>query len=415
VSIALEHARIFSAVGDDAPIDDGTIVVDRGEIIWVGAKDGRDRPPSDRAVDCSGLVITPGLIDAHVHLIYNGVRDAYTIELARPLEEATIDAALHAKRLLELGITAIRDVGTRGNIAVVIRDAINAGRLTGPRVKASKQIISVFGAGDIHPTHVFGRTPYRDALTEIISGPWQARDAVRLQVKDGVDWIKAEASGTGFNPFCPADVDTMSFEELHALCEEASEKERPVACHAESRRSIIKAAKAGCRTVEHAIYLDEEGTQALLDHDVAVCPTLGLYTAFVEKGLASGVPPAIVANHRRTHELHVEAINSAFKAGVTIVAGSDSGLANFPQGGGLEEICGFVDVVGMSPTQALVSATRDAARVIGFGDAGTVEIGKRADLVLYRHDPTIDIRVITDDAARVCVLQGGAVVSGALP
>ena len=137
------------------------------------------------------------------------------------------------------------------------------GRLPGPRIKASKQIISVWGGlGDFHPTHIFRREQYAAALTEIVTGPWEARNAVRQQVKDGVDWVKVEASGTGFNPLCPAERDTMSFEELPAVVEEATDKGKPVACHAESRNAIIKAAQAGVRTVEHAIYLDDEGLEA---------------------------------------------------------------------------------------------------------------------------------------------------------
>lgn len=150
-------------------------------------------------------------------------------------------------------------------------------------------------------------------------------------MKDGVHWVKVEASGTGFNPLCPAERDTISAEELAAVVNEASDKGKPVACHAESRNAIIKAARAGVRTVEHAIYLDDEGLEAVLEHEVAICPTLGLYTAYAAHGLEFGIPIEIVTNHRRTHERHVEAIRKAYEAGVTIIAGSDSGLTNFPQ------------------------------------------------------------------------------------
>src|SRR5262249_41693164 len=160
--------------------------------------------------------------------------------------------------------------------------------------------------------------------------------------------------GTGFNPLCPSDRDTMSFEELKAVCDEAAEKQRPVACHAESPRSIVKASKAGVRTVEHAVLLDDEGLEAVLEAGVPLRPTLGLYTAYAWKGLEFGIPEAVVRNHQRTNELHVAAIRKAYEAGVTIIAGSDSGLTNFPQGGGLEEICVYVEKVGMSPHEALL-------------------------------------------------------------
>jgi imidazolonepropionase-like amidohydrolase len=121
-----------------------------------------------------------------------------------------------------------------------------------------------------------------------------------------------------------------------------------------------------------------------------------------------------VTNHRRTHEQHVEAIRKAHDSGVVIIAGSDSGLTNFPQGGALEEICAYVEVIGMSPHEALLTATRDANRVIGFDDAGTLEPGKRADLIVLGENPLERIRAIAEPGTVEAVLQGGEVVSGAL-
>ena len=412
MTFALTNAIVFPATGEGV-IEGGTIIFDSGVITWVGL--ASDAPEVEQSFDCTGKTVMPGFVDAHAHLIYDQVTEPYTIELARPLERAAIDAALNARRLLELGFTSVRDVGTRGNIAVTIRDAVADGRLPGPRIKASKQIISVWGGlGDMHPTHIFKREQYAAALTEIISGPWEARNAVRQHVKDGVDWIKCEASGTGFNPLCPADRDTMSFEELKALCEEASDKGRPVACHAESRNSIIKAAKAGVSTIEHAIYLDDEGIQTVLDAGVSICPTLGLYTAFAQKGLEFGIPPEIVAAHNVTHEKHVEAIRRAYDAGITLIAGSDSGLSVFPQGGCLEEVCSYVELLGLSPGQALLSMTRDAAAVVGFDDAGVLEVGKRADMVVAQGNVLGDIRKLTRDGAVEVVIQGGECVFGSL-
>ena len=177
----------------------------------------------------------------------------------------------------------------------------------------------------------------------------------------------------------------------------------------------MKAAKAGARTIEHAVFLDEEGTEAVLEAGAAICPTLGLYTAFAARGLEFGIPAEIVAAHRRTHEHHVEAIRKAHEAGITIVAGSDSGLANFPQGGGLEEICAYVEVIGMSEQEALLTATRNAARVIGFEEAGTLESGKLADLLVFAESPLERIRVLTEPELLECVVQGGAVAAGRLP
>ena len=216
MTIALTNATVVPCTGEQ-PLEQATVLVEGDRIAWIGPS--ADVPESGaEQVDCTGKTILPGLCDAHAHLVYDDVQDAYTIELAKPVEQAAVDGALHAAKLLRLGFTSMRDVGTRGNIAVIVRDEVARGRLPGPRMKASKQIISVWGGlGDFHPTHIFKREQYATALTEIVTGPWEARNAVRQQVKDGVDWVKVEASGTGFNPLCPAERDTISAEELRAV------------------------------------------------------------------------------------------------------------------------------------------------------------------------------------------------------
>jgi imidazolonepropionase-like amidohydrolase len=412
MAYALHNARIFTA-GENGLVENGTVVVDGSRINWVGPSAKASLKGLD-VIDCSGKTILPGLIDTHAHLVYNNLKDT-TFELMLSMEEATVDSVVNARLFLQLGITSIRDPGTRGNIAVVIRNAINEGRIPGPRVRAAKQIISVWGGlVDWHPTHLFGREPYASSLAEFISGPWEARNAVRQQVKDGVDWIKVEASGTGANPLCPAHRDTMSVEELRAVIDEANEKEKPVMCHAESRKSIIRAANAGAKTIEHAIFLDDEGLDAVLEHNVAICPTLANYTAFANKGLEAGIPPAWVAEHRKTHERHIESIRKAYEAGVTIICGSDAGSVSFPHGENLEEICVYVELIGMTEEDALLTATRKAAEVIGLPEAGTIEKDKFADLLILNGNPLERIRILKDSELLETVIKGGEVVGGRL-
>jgi imidazolonepropionase-like amidohydrolase len=412
--VTLQNANVVTCTGDP-PLEDGSVVLEGDRIAWVGP--AAEAPfNGGETVDCTGKTLLPGLVDAHAHLIYESLTSVLDIDLLKPIEQSAIDAVLNAGKLLQLGFTSIRDPGTRGNIAVLVRDAVEQGRVAGPRIKACKQIICVRGGlPDWFPSHVFGKEPLANAVAEIVSGPWQARDAVRGQVKDGVDWIKVEASGTGANPLSPAERDTMSFEELQAVCDEAAEKERPVICHAESRKSIVKAARAGVRTIEHAIYLDEEGLEAIFENDIAICPTLANYTAFAHRGLEFGIPEAVVANHRRTHEHHVASIRRAYEAGVTLIMGSDAGSVMYPQGGGFEEICLYVEKIGMTPQEALLSATRDAARVIGFEECGTLEAGKLADLLVLRESPLERIRALMEPETVEAVIKGGEVVAGALP
>ena len=250
---------------------------------------------------------------------------------------------------------------------------------------------------------------------EVINGPWQAREAVRRQAKEGVDWIKVAASGSAFNAYCPAEETTMTLEELRAICDEAGDRGIPVACHAESAHSIVRAAQAGVQTIEHGVFLDEHGLDAMVEHDVALCPTLASYRALAAADPSGGVPAEIINRNRAFGERHVEAIRKAYQAGVRLVAGSDGGGMGFPQGSNVQEICAFVELLGMSEHEALMSATCEAADIIGLGnEVGAIEAGRWADLVLLEDNPLTRIRVLAEEDSYSAVLKGGEVVGGHL-
>lgn len=408
----LQGATIIDGLADTSYT--GSVLVDGGHIIDAGP--GLVPARGDQVIDCRGLFICPGFTDSHCHLIYNDVKDLYDLEIAKSVPEATLDAVATAKRLLELGFTTIRDLGSRANIGVTIRRAIDEGRIPGPRVLAAGNIITtVGGLLDGHPSHLFEGVRYRYGHGDTISGPWQARDAVRQQVKDGVDWIKTETSGTGFNPMCPADRDTTSDEELTAIVDEARRKDRPVAVHAESRLGVLRAARAGVRTIEHGIFMDDEGLELILAKDIAYSPTLALYVGLADWGETAGIPRQIVELQQGTRERHIESVRRAYEAGAAIIAGSDAGVPGFPQGGALKEVQAYVDWIGMSPMQAVKSLTSAPARVLGLADVtGTIQSGREADLVIFNADPLSDIRVLADDRARAAVLRAGTVVAGRL-
>jgi len=388
----------------------GSLVVEGPRILEVGRQvDQRD---GDDVVDCSGKFICPGFIDSHCHLIYRETQDFYEMELARSIPEATIDAVVNAELLLSQGFTTVRDLGSRANIGVMVRDAIAAGLLRGPTVLAAGNIIStVGGLLDGHPSHIFEGTKYRYGHGEIITGPWEARNAVRRQVKDGVDWIKTETSGTGFNPLCPADRDTISEEEFEAVVDEAHRKRRPIAVHAESREGVIKAARAGVHTIEHGIYMDNFGLDLMLENGIAYSPTLALYVHLADGGLDVGIPRAIVELQRATRDQHIASVQTAYKAGATIIAGSDAGVPGFPQGGTYKEIELYVNYIGMTPLQAIQTATSVPAKVFGLEDSiGALEPGRYADFIILSADPTVDITVLQDPQKREAVFKAGQLV-----
>jgi imidazolonepropionase-like amidohydrolase len=406
-----QNAEIIDVVRGD--VVTGSLVVDGNRIVEV-ATDAVVVSPDDVVFDCSGQTICPGLIDSHAHLHYKDVKDPYTIDLSKSLEEATIDCVSNACELLGLGFTTIRDVGTRVNCSSRVRDAVNAGLIPGPRIFSSGKIISTFGGlGDFHPTHLFAGGPYEDGMIAFVTGPWEARNAVRKQVKDGVDFIKAEASGTSFNPYSPADRETISREELEAIVLEARAKNKDVAVHAESALSIRKAAKAGVTSIEHGVSMDREGCELMLENSVTLSPTLSIFMSKIERGEEFGIAHSIVEQHRREHEQHVASIQMAYDAGIRIVAGGDAGLIHLPQGSCLKEVRRYCETTTMSAMDALRTITINGASLVGLEHVtGSLDAGKSADFVIYAKNPLEDLSILEDDRCRVTVYKEGRLAAG---
>ncbi|MDR7871368.1 MAG: amidohydrolase family protein [Tissierellaceae bacterium] len=409
--LLLKSGNLIDGVSDESR-KNVSVLIDGDKIVKVGKYEELSVGNSGvKEIDCYGKTIMPGLIDAHVHLIYQNVSEPYTIELSRSLEEATGDAFYTARQLLSYGITTIRDVGTRGNISVTVRNAVSAGMFPGPRIKASSRIIStVGGLGDFHPTHLFEEHKYRYGLGELILGTDQAKAAVRIMTKDGVDFIKVEASGTGFNPLCPAERNTINYDELLAIVGEAKKNDLYVACHAESISSVKMACKAKVHDIQHGIFIDDEAVEMMLENDIRLVPTLGMYWGFIEDGPANGIPQAIIDDHLKTHEHHVRSIQRCMDAGVKIAAGSDAGLTHFPQGGVRDEICRYVEI-GMKPMDAIKTATSNGAECLEVDDiVGTIEEGKFADILVLNGDPIKDIKCIKNEENLDYIIQNGKIV-----
>ncbi len=396
-------------VGEDLTPQVGSLVVEDGSISEIGAS--VTRRPDDVVVDLLGGYVIPGMMDAHCHLIYRNVADPYDIELRKSIPEATVDAVVNAGVLLKAGFTTVRDVGSRGNIGVEIRNAVSRGDVRGPNIHPAGQILSgPGGLADFHPSHVFENRPYRHGLGVQVIGPDEARATIRRQLKDGVEWIKVGVSGTGFNPLCPAERNGLSEPEFAAVMSEAKYQGVPVAAHAESAGSVRAAAFHGAQTIEHGIYIDDESLEMMVRNNVTLSPTLSMYRAFATRGASMGIPAVTVDQHKRTHERHAQSVRMAFEAGIPIVAGGDAGLTHFPQGHCAEEVASYIDVIGMTPRQALSTITVNIARLLGvIAEVGTLDVGKRADLLALRDDPLMSPTALLDPERKILVMQNGVV------
>ncbi len=394
-------------------IERGGVVTEDDRVVSAGPLAELDVPSRADEIDATGKTIIPGLVDAHAHLSYTEatLRDRLRfIDPRNSVEYNTIGGAVNAELNLERGVTSLRDVGSRGGLAVAVRDAVEDGLIPGPRVKASGPMLTTTGGlADWAPGWIDADTGF---VTRVDSTD-EATRAAREQVKLGVDNIKVEASGEWISAFSSSRTPTMRREEIEAVVEVAHDRGVTVAAHAKAAEAIVNAARAGVDTVEHGTYLDDEGVEAMRENDVTLVTTVRGFIDIADGAAESGHPPEKVQTVRDELDTHKRAQRKAHEAGVTVAAGTDSGPPYSSQGNLNEELVALVEHCGFSPLEAIVAGTRTAAEAIGLDDAGTLEAGNYADLVVVDGDPVDDVRVLADRGNLSVVVKGGEVVEPA--
>jgi len=385
--LILRGAQLFDATG--RPPQAGlAVVIEDDRIADVLADGDVGHPASARVIDLAGCTLLPGLIDMHVHLGW-GARVARDGDAAMALR-----AARNVRSARAAGITTIRDVGTANGIAIAVRDAVQRGDVPGSNVVPCGQIICMTGGHGSEP-------PAPPGMAREADGVEDCRKAVREQVKAGADCIKVTTNG-------PLNVVEFTQEELDALVDEAHRCERRVACHASILGSARMAIRAGVDTVEHGCDLDEDAARQMADRGITMVPTLLVTKLIMDRWEEFKAIPMMRSIPVRAKR-HVESFRIAMAAGVTMAAGTDMffGLARFESlAEELESMVGS----GMTPTDALIAATRNGAAALGMRDRlGTVERGKTADLLAVEGDPTQDIAALRRVAL---ILSEGRPVGG---
>lgn len=347
-----------------------------------------------RAVEVINLadhVVMPGLIDCHTH-----ITGEYTADIRlRRLEETDADAAVrgvvYARRTLEAGFTTIRNVGSSGDAGFALRDAINSGLIPGPRILVAGESISPTGG---HSDSTLG---YREdifaipaSMQGIADGPAACRKAVRAQVKRGADVIKLTATGGVLSATAAGTEQQFFDDELYAIVETAHLLGRKVAAHAHGTNGINAALRAGVDSIEHGTFLDDESISLFKKTGAFLVPTILAGKTVAEKARIDGYYPApVAAKARRVGPVIQDAFARAHRGGVRIAFGTDSGVS--AHGDNAREFLLMVEA-GMSPADAIVSATINAAELLGLSDTiGTVEPGKAADLIATTGDPLVEI------------------------
>jgi len=360
--------------------------------------------PDARVVDLTSHTCMPGLIDAHAHVLI--ATDDYQIDhLRRSSGYKALRALRVLKDMLDAGWTSVRIAGDADVYYAHLdaRTAIEEGLFVGPRVTGAGHYISMTGGGG--DLNFFA--PEHDVVSDglVVDGVEAIRRAVRNEVKYGSDWIKVLASGAMMS----AGDDPMrvhfSPEEMRALVEEADRLGVPVMAHAHATEAIKQAIRAGVRSIEHGSFLDEEGIQLLLEHDVFLVPTMYVGDYYLDEHPDSEAQREFIELSRRSRADNHRRMAAALRAGVKIGVGTD--YVGFPIPYAVRELATLVEV-GMTPMEAIVAATRTNAELLGQSDRlGTVEPGKLADLIAVPGDPLTDMSTLESVSL---VMLGGEVI-----
>ncbi len=395
----LTNARVFTAK-DESVIESGAVWVSGNVIRYAGPKAQLPAVPADHErIDVAGKFVMPGMTETHAHLSF---ADASPFAIgATSVEDATIIAVKNAALMLASGFTSAISFGSTYKIDVALRDAINAGRIVGPRLLAAGRDLGATASNVDSP----------GGLSQIEDGPWALRKAVREQRKSRVDVVKIFIDGEAINPINPPGELSFCDEEVAAVVDEAHRRKLRVACHARSAAAVKQAVRAGVDYIGHANYLDDEAVELLAMHRdrIFVGPAIAWEVQYLAQCESLGISKEKV--RQQGYEAEIDATIASVArlraAGVRLVVGGDYGISIAPHGTYAKDLEYFVDLFGMSCAQALICATRNGGLAFDpHGSIGTLAEGSLADLVIVDGDPLTDIRVL-QDRTRLTVMKDG--------
>jgi len=391
--IALKAARLFDGKSKSL-ITNAVVIVQANKIVDVGSN--LTIPNDAKVIDLGDATLSPGFMDAHTHLTldYTDFNKRRLEELDLNVSEHAIRATAFARATLEAGFTTVRDVGSRfvGSrefVDVALRNSINKGVVVGPRMLVATKGIGATG-GHFDPTSgfrdfLFGREP--DYTEGIVDSPEDVRKAVRFEVKNGADVIKAAVSGGVFSLADEVDTPQLTPAEMAALVDESHRLRKKVAVHCHGDRAAREAIEAGVDSIEHGSFMKPETLTLMKNKGTFLTPTL-MATEWIMSKI-DNYPPMLQAKAKAAATARTEMFRNAVKMGIKISFGTDAAV--FPHGQNAKEFKLMVDL-GMQPIDALKSATANDAELLGVAQkTGTLEKGKLADIVAMPGDPTADI------------------------
>lgn len=377
----LHNARLIDGNGAE-PVADAVVVIDGDKITYAGAADGAPAAADDATkVDLGGNTICPGFFDVHVHMSLPGTKGMPIMAAMVPPSYRYFQLIDRLKTTLEAGVTTVRDLM---GIDVGVRDAVAHGLIEGPRLLVADKMISQTGGhADFHaPSGVDGTDIVGGKLIDTVD---EARIEARKLCREGVDVIKVASSGGVSSPNDQPEYLGAREELVAALVEEGHNYGgRPVAAHAIGLPGIEAAVNAGVHSIEHGYALTDELRKKMVENGQYLVPTL------VQTLKDDTATPQAVAKSQKWHKIAQESVKASVDAGIKIGVGTDSGLGP-DHGDNLKEIGLLVKFGGMTPLQAITSATKISSEICGLQETlGTVEAGKIADIVVVKGDPSTD-------------------------
>lgn len=405
-TILIEGGTVIDGTGADPRPGEAVLIAD-GTIAALGAPAEQGAAGRDDVIriDARGKTVMPGLIDAHTHLSFGEPTGNDELFFHRTEAYSSILSAHNAQKVLRAGVTGVLDADCLWNIGVELRDAIDAGIVEGPRMRAGgNALMTMLGGTAGRLIKDEGTTGY---ATVVHNTDGIAKE-VRRQVKYGVDWIKVMVTGLIPSVKGP-EVKVWSKREIQAVIDAAHEWNTPVVGHCRNSISTLESAQAGMDLIYHSSYMDDEALDAVLKSGSSLCPTFTLLGNLVDYGERVGTAPELLDIFKAELDVTGVMIDKAHRAGVRVIAGSETGFAITPCGEWhARELAMLVQYAGFSPMEAIRAATSDAAWVMKLeGQVGALREGYLADVIVVDGDPLADITVLSREGAIVEVIKGG--------
>ena len=344
-------------------------------------------------IDLRNHTVLPGLMDMHVHFGGEYLSKAESpLKVEREME--AILATQHALVTFKSGFTTVRQVGDSGLVAISLRDAINAGKVIGPRIFAAGKTIATTG-GHADPTNGKALDDYAYPLPEqgVVNGPYEVYTAVRQRYKDGADGIKITVTGGVLSPAKSGDNPQFTQEEVDAVVSAAKDYGMWVAVHAHGAEGMKRAIKAGVDSIEHGTFMDDEAMDLMIENGTYYVPTISAGVWVAEKSKIDNFFPEIVRPKAASVGPQISGtFKKAHKRGVKIAFGTDAGVQK--HGTNWKEFVYMVEN-GMSEMKAIQSATMETAKLLRIEDKlGSIEEGKLADMIAVKGNPLDDISIL---------------------